>query len=1166
MCVVSIRRLISFMTAFIILSFVLLCVSCNTRKTDVLVDALNDSAYHYHYISLDSTLLFATRALERADEYDAGHMEALNNLAFVDIMKMKFDEAENHLKQIINSTDNQFELLVANVQMMRLCQRRSKNKNFYDYYWQARNLIQRIEEDKDILTERQQYRLTYAKTELSIILAAYLYYVGQNEASKEALSLIKDNADLQRDTTLLLNYYYNIGSGGFIDNDTPERIAQKEFDYLTRCYFLAKTSRNVFWEAEALQAISEHLQDEYLRDMLISSNVAVMKYLNFDNVADSLLSGNIAQRSVDLFSEYGDIYQTAGALRTLSDSYFDIGRYDYAIICLNEALDRDTAVNQAPSLISSLHEKLSINHAAIDDKKRADYHRNFYLDLQENTRQDRELEARAEQSDRLSFIQNLMMLCVCLAIGFVILLLYLFTRMRRRDVDRFSVDSMLEPLRRWEQQEIEVTEKIISHYEEIIEEQNTAELLLERNLQNNLEQRAKMSLVNSIRPFIDRMLAEIRFLMIRNESEDIIQARYSYIRELTDMINEYNAVLTNWIQLRRGELSMKIESFRLQELFDIVRKSRLSFDMKGVELIVKDTKAFVKADRTLTLFMINTIADNARKATEKGGEVIISAIDTNDYVEISVSDTGKGMDEQELKTIFTHQPSFVASVDDAENQSNIKDLKPQHGFGLMNCKGIIEKYKKISHVFSVCSISASSEKGKGTIFKFRLPHGVLRVCIVLMSFFCSSQVDANENKIQMFTDSVYFCNLQGRYENALSFADSARTYLNIHYRKLRPYGNDLMVTSGVSADNAAELKWFSDSLKFNYPNIIDLRNETAVAALALHKWDVYNYNNKVYFRLFREYSADPSLLIYVKKMKQSNETKDVALILLSLLFMCILPAYYILYYRHKVYYRFLLDKINAINAVLFDNITEEEKLSDIKAIWYQGNSFLFDNKESAALTGVVEQICRALDSNINIRKANKENIDIAEDELHRLNYEIERLHVNNNVLDNCFSTLKHETMYYPSRIRQLIDDPEKNIIVLNEITTYYKELYSILSMQGLNQVETNVKIDDNIIHYLLTLIRKLSGEKVLSLKNNNSSKDYMQYKIEMPNLKLTREQTHNLFTPSTHDLSCLVIRQIVREIGETTNQRGCGVLAMHRDDGGIDVILTLSKKIKINTQ
>lgn len=1158
--------MICLMAVFLILPFAFLCMSCNTGKTDSLVDSLNDSAYHYHYISLDSTLAFSTRALEKSDGYDIGEIEALNNIAFVDIMKMNFDKAESNLNKIINSTDNQFELLVANVQMMRICQRRSKNKNFYDYYWQAKNLIQRIEEEKGELTLRQQYRLTYAKTELSIILAAYLYYVGQNEASKEALSLIKDNADLQRDTTLLLNYYYNVGSGGFLSNDTPERIAQKEFDYLTRCFFLAKTSKNIFWEAEALQAISEHLQGEYLRDVLISSNVAVMKYLNESNVADSLLSGNMAQRSVDLFSEYGDIYQTAGALRTLSDSYFDIGQYDYAILCLNEALERDTAVNQAPSLTSSLHEKLSINYAAIDDKQSSDYHRNFYLDLQENTRQDRELEARAEQSDRLSFTQNLMILFVCIAIGFVILLLYVFTKMRRRDVERFSVDSMLEPLRRWEQREIEVTNKINSRYEDIIEEQNTAELLLERNLQNNMEQRAKLSLVNSITPFIDRMLAEIRYLIIRNEREDIVKARYSYIRELTDMINEYNSVLTNWIQLRRGELSLKIESFRLQELFDIVKKSRLSFDMGGIELIVEDTDSFVKADRTLTLFMINTIADNARKATGKGGVVTISAIDTNDYVEISVSDTGKGMDEQELKRVFNHQPSVVSSVEETKSQSIINELNSQHGFGLMNCKGIIEKYKKISQVFSVCSIYATSEKGKGSIFKFRLPHGVIRILLILMSISCSIQMDAKVNKIEMFIDSVYFCNLQGRYEEALSYSDSARTYLNLYYSKLRPFGNDLMVMSGISVDNAAELKWFSDSLKFNYTNIIDLRNETAVAALALHKWDIYNYNNKVYFRLFREYSADPSLLRYVKKMKQSNDTKDVALILLLLLFLCILPAYYILYYRHKVHYKFLLDKINAINSVLFDNIAEEDKLSNIKLIWYNGSRSLLTNKDSASLTGVVEQICRALDDNINIRKANNENIEIAEDELHRLNYEIERLHINNNVLDNCFSTLKHETMYYPSRIRQLIDNPDKNLVALNEITTYYKELYSILSLQGQYQVDMNVKIDENLVHHLLTLLRKLSGDKNLSIKINEQFQDYIQYRVEMPNLKLTTEQTSNLFTPTTHDLSCLVIRQIVREVGETTNQRGCGVFAVQRDDDGVDVILTLSKKIKINIQ
>ena len=47
--------------------------------------------------------------------------------------------------------------------------------------------------------------------------------------------------------------------------------------------------------------------------------------------------------------------------------------------------------------------------------------------------------------------------------------------------------------------------------------------------------------------------------------------------------------------------------------------------MRGVKLTVQPTDATVKADRTLTLFMINTIADNARKFTPAGGEVVVSA-------------------------------------------------------------------------------------------------------------------------------------------------------------------------------------------------------------------------------------------------------------------------------------------------------------------------------------------------------------------------------------------------------------------------------------------------------------------------------------------------------------------------------------------------------------
>ena len=104
--------------------------------------------------------------------------------------------------------------------------------------------------------------------------------------------------------------------------------------------------------------------------------------------------------------------------------------------------------------------------------------------------------------------------------------------------------------------------------------------------------------------------------------------------------------------------------------------------------------------------MINTLADNSCKYTSQGGKVSIEAIEGNDYVEISISDTGCGMTHDQVEHVFDHKP--------------IKDEKrtglqyKSHGFGLMNCKGIIEKYKKVSQLFSVCTISAESELGKGT--------------------------------------------------------------------------------------------------------------------------------------------------------------------------------------------------------------------------------------------------------------------------------------------------------------------------------------------------------------------------------------------------------------------------------------------------------------------
>ena len=134
---------------------------------------MNSTSYFYHYKNLDSTSVYARKALALAGDYHAGKAEAYNNLAFVSIMKMNYQDAYKLLDSVRMATDNQVELLVADVQQMRLCQRESRNKEFYDYYENAQRTLRRIAEERDALSQRLQDRMVYAESELHIVASTY---------------------------------------------------------------------------------------------------------------------------------------------------------------------------------------------------------------------------------------------------------------------------------------------------------------------------------------------------------------------------------------------------------------------------------------------------------------------------------------------------------------------------------------------------------------------------------------------------------------------------------------------------------------------------------------------------------------------------------------------------------------------------------------------------------------------------------------------------------------------------------------------------------------------------------------------------------------------------------------------------------------------------------
>ena len=171
--------------------------------------------------------------------------------------------------------------------------------------------------------------------------------------------------------------------------------------------------------------------------------------------------------------------------------------------------------------MASIREQLSLVYSAMNDKRQSDYNRNLYLDILENTRRDRMLEARAEQLSQSLNVLNIMIGGVGLMIVAVGTFLLRLGFMRRRRMKALSGEELLVPLDEWRKLEAQKESAHEEECEQIEEQTAIARVQLDCNKQRNTEQRAKVSLVNSVMPLISRMAHEVDKLKTVNESADV---------------------------------------------------------------------------------------------------------------------------------------------------------------------------------------------------------------------------------------------------------------------------------------------------------------------------------------------------------------------------------------------------------------------------------------------------------------------------------------------------------------------------------------------------------------------------------------------------------------------------------------------------------------------
>lgn len=1269
-------RISIFMVWLLLLPVLFSCVGTVPTKEVRFIDSLNRLAYSYRYKNLDVSLKTSLKAYEEATLYEAGKAEACNNLAFCAFMQMDFDKAEAYYKEVHRSTQNEIELLIADVGLMKVYQRTAMNKEFYDYRNSAIRRMKRIDEEPTLFADKQEKRrLNYAHTEFYIVSAVYYYYLQQRPEAIASIDAIKQDESLEEDTNQLLYYHYIKGSASLCQGNTASQRKLQEFDELYTTWTLATEKQYLYFEGNSVQGLANLMASQANYDFFSSRRSNVLA--QFGVPVDSLLPLRLAQIALAKFTRYNDLYQIAGA-------YVSIGKYlnahaqyadaldtlGKALDCVNQHhfsyyhqladtldklkpyIDKDTLytevtwigkerVKTVPEWISRIREQLSVSYAGLGMKAQSDYNRNSYLDILEYTRQDKELESRFQALEAESNQVNVVLSFVLIGFVLATILFGIFNNrskarskryteylqqtiaicqeitasipmnvervqqdintllgaekvmLRTAEDGKISFECMhkltkeeeallhvLTPYVDWVADNELLIDSLSEEREQLEEKRQMYEQQIVENKRQNLVKRSCLAIVNGINPYIDRIINEVRKLTEQrtNYDEKIKREKYQYIDELVTTINDYNDILGLWIKMKQGTLNLNIESFELNELFELVGKGRRAFDMKKQTLIIIPTDAYIKADRALTLFMINTLAENARKYTAEGGVVKIYAQQSTEYIEISVEDNGRGLSTQDVKRIIGEKvyDSGAIGMKDVLDAEVLKKNKGS-GFGLMNCKGIIEKYHKTHDLFSVCAFDIESKPGKGSRFYFRLPLGIRRLmgillCAVVGFTSCQEEPlpDSYErpssslplaakttyelllNEASDFANSAYYANINQEYEWAIQYADSALQRLNKHYATYARSPHQYMTLVGEGTP--VEIAWWNERFDTDFHIILDVRNEAAVAFLALKQLDAYTYNNTAYTTLYKLLGEDRSIELYCRQLERSTTNKTVGIILCVIILATSLFGYYILYIRKRWLNRWNLEQVLEINKKVFAASLqrtsetlemlqrEEDTLKDIPqhivneafdavndlltikgwsiAVYneaahrlefastpqqdrlpeivqccfeeqsYQtdGNRQLFpllveaggehqcvgvlciERREGTELETdrlLCEMIARYVAIvvfNAVVKLAVKyRDIESAYEETHRASWEDDILHVQNMVLDNCLSTIKHETIYYPNKIKQIISqinsktltesEEIESIQAISELIEYYKGVFTILSTNAARQLE-----------------------------------------------------------------------------------------------------------------
>ncbi|RJP68615.1 MAG: hypothetical protein C4539_08565 [Ignavibacteriales bacterium] len=188
--------------------------------------------------------------------------------------------------------------------------------------------------------------------------------------------------------------------------------------------------------------------------------------------------------------------------------------------------------------------------------------------------------------------------------------------------------------------------------------------------------------------------------------EDDIKEYLMIIKDATTKLLELIVQLLEWSRIQTGNMEFNPKDFSFCDEVIIPSVSLLKVNADAKEITIENKisdKLFVRADVNSYRLIVDNLLSNAIKFTETGGKISIDVIETDGYYEISITDSGIGMQRSKIDKLFLV----------GENASTIGTVgEIGTGLGLILCKELLEKNGN--------KISVISEPGKGSTFTFTI--------------------------------------------------------------------------------------------------------------------------------------------------------------------------------------------------------------------------------------------------------------------------------------------------------------------------------------------------------------------------------------------------------------------------------------------------------------